>query len=80
MLAVNILQTINVLNSYNLFMKEALLLYAHFTDTEVKAQRREFTCPKTQLEKGLTPSTVCKGKQRFLVCNMGPGTLGPNNH
>ena len=33
----------------------------------------------TQLEKGLTPSTVCKERQRFLVCGMDPGTLGPNN-
>jgi len=51
MLVINILQMINVLNSYNLFMKEVLLLYAHFTDTETKVQRREFTCQSHTVRK-----------------------------
>ena len=81
---VSTLQKFNVFNSYNTVVKEVLLLYSHFMDTETKAQRGEFTCPRSHSSKkvSLPPPpiyTVCKGRQRFLVCDVDPETLGPNN-
>lgn len=78
---VSALQKFNAFNSHNIVVKDVLLLYSHFMDTETKAQRGEFTC-ESHTEKGLTPPliyTVCKGRQHFLVCDLDPETLGPNN-